>query len=64
MKLHGMLHNAEPEAGAARFPRAAFVDAVKSLKDVREIRLGDTGSIVAHTDLDLAFMQAGGHINP
>ena len=63
MKLHSVLYDAETEARAALVPGATFVDAIKPLKNMREIRFGDTGPVIANTDLDFAFTQAGGHIN-
>ena len=63
MKLHDMLYDAETEAGLAFIPRVILGDAIKSLKEMRKIRLGDTKPIVAYADLDLTFVQTSAHIN-
>ncbi len=63
VKLHDVLHDAEAEAGAASFARTAFVHAIESLEDMREIRLGDARTVVADADFNVVGMKPRGNVD-
>lgn len=52
--FHDVLHDGQPQAGAALFARATFVDAVKAIENVLELVGGNTDTVVGHFDEDVA----------
>src|SRR6201996_1233821 len=49
-----VLHDGQPEPGAAGGPRAGRVDAVEPLEDPGQVPLGDADALIGHADLDPA----------
>src|SRR5581483_778650 len=56
VRLHDVLDDRQPEAGAAEIARARLVDSIKALGEARQIFFRNAGAGVADGDLDIAVM--------
>src|ERR1043166_3390594 len=61
VERHRVLHNREPEPGAALLARARLVDPVEALEHAREVGGGDAGPGVAHLAPRAPVALAHGH---
>src|SRR5262245_30658649 len=64
MELDDVLHDREPEAGAAFLARARLVHAIEALEDPLLILLGDTGAGITHLapDVSGSLAERNGHV--
>src|ERR1700756_869928 len=59
-----VLHNSQPQTGAARVARTGFIDAIEALEDAVQMLRSDAGTEVLHKKFNFIFEAAGADENP